>query len=199
MIQFLLEPSKPDLPTPAIFLDRDGVINYRRPGDYVLTWSQFTIMPGIVNALRDLSRLQLPMIIISNQAAVGKGLLAPETLRDITFRLHKELLRQSVSLGGCYYCPHKPADRCECRKPRPGLLYRAAADFNLDLRRSIFIGDSETDIQAARLAGCQPILFAQDPNRANANYSLDDVHHALTAEKLFGVSCRALADCGGIA
>src|SRR5580700_3614699 len=77
---------------PAIFIDRDGVINCRRPGDYVLDWSQFVFMPGIREALQQLSTLRLPLIIISNQAAVGKGLLDSAGVEEITARMNEELL-----------------------------------------------------------------------------------------------------------
>ncbi len=144
---------------PAIFIDRDGVINCRRPGDYVLNWSQFVFVPGIRSALRQLSSLGLPIIIASNQAAVGKGLLAADRLQEITAQLHQILHADGTILTAAYYCPHKPSDDCVCRKPKPELLYKAAHDFNLDLGRSIFIGDSDTDVQAAQAAGCKPILF----------------------------------------
>jgi len=147
---------------PAIFIDRDGVINCRRPGDYVLDWSQFVFMPGIREALKQLSSLGLPMIIISNQAAVGKGLLDPAGLEEITARMNEALLADGTSLAAAYYCPHRIEDHCPCRKPKPALLFGAAADFTIDLSRSIFIGDSDTDIQAARAAGCAAVLFGSD-------------------------------------
>ena len=143
---------------PAIFIDRDGVINCRRPGDYVLNWSQFVFVPGIREALKQLSSLGLPMIVISNQAAVGKGLLNPAGLEEITARMNEALLADSTSLAAAYYCPHRIEDDCPCRKPKPALLFSAAADFNIDLSRSIFVGDSETDVQAAHAARCQPIV-----------------------------------------
>jgi D-glycero-D-manno-heptose 1,7-bisphosphate phosphatase len=144
---------------PAIFIDRDGVINCRRPGDYVLDWSQFVFLPGIRAALRQVATLGLPMIVISNQAAVGKGLLGPVTLHDITAKMHQALLEDGTPLAAAYYCPHKATEHCLCRKPKPGLLQVAAEDFNIELTRSIFIGDSETDVQAAQAAGSRPILF----------------------------------------
>ena len=147
---------------PAIFIDRDGVINCRRPGDYVLDWSQFVFMPGIREALKQLSTFGLPMIIISNQAAVGKGLLDPAGLEAITARMNEALLADGTSLAAAYYCTHRIEDRCPCRKPKPALLLSAAADFNIDLSRSIFIGDSDTDVQAARAAGCASVLYGSD-------------------------------------
>jgi len=147
---------------PAVFIDRDGVINCRRPGDYVLDWSQFVFMPGIREALKQLASLGLPMIVISNQAAVGKGLLDPASLEDITARMNEALLADGTSLAAAYYCTHRIEDHCRCRKPKPALLFSAAADFNIDLSRSIFVGDSDTDAQAALAAGCASVLFGSD-------------------------------------
>jgi D-glycero-D-manno-heptose 1,7-bisphosphate phosphatase len=145
--------------SPAIFIDRDGVINHRRPGDYVLSWAQFTFTPGIRQALKELATLRLPIIVISNQSAVGRGLLDATTLESITCRLHKTLLGDGTSIDAVYYCTHKPEDNCICRKPRPALLHTAAADFRIDLANSVFIGDSDADVRAAELAGCKPLLF----------------------------------------
>jgi D-glycero-D-manno-heptose 1,7-bisphosphate phosphatase len=147
---------------PAIFIDRDGVINCRRPGDYVLDWSQFIFTSGIREALRQLSSLGLPMIIISNQAAVGKGLLNPAGLEEITNKLHQVLAGDGTILAAAYYCTHRPEENCACRKPKPALLFAAATDFNIDLNRSIFIGDSETDVQAAQAAGCTSVLLVPE-------------------------------------
>jgi len=147
---------------PAIFIDRDGVINYRRPGSYVLNWPQFTFIPGIREALNQIASLGLRMIIISNQAAVGKGLLDLAGLQKITARLYQTLAADGTFLAAAYYCTHRPDENCVCRKPKPALLQTAAADFDIDLSRSIFIGDSDTDVQAARAAGCASVLLNSD-------------------------------------
>jgi D-glycero-D-manno-heptose 1,7-bisphosphate phosphatase len=147
---------------PAVFIDRDGVINCRRPDDYVLNWSQFAFTPGIREALKKIASLGLPMIVISNQAAVGKGLLELAGLEEITAQMHRALAADGTFLAAAYYCTHRPDENCVCRKPKPALLHKAAEDFNIDLSRSIFIGDSDTDIQAARAAGSTPILFGSD-------------------------------------
>lgn len=177
----------------AIFLDRDGVINRRRVNDYVLEWSQFVFIPGIQEALKDLSTLQLPMILVSNQSAVGRGLLRPSVLGEITLRLHETLLRDRVRFAAYYYCTHRPEERCVCRKPRPGMLLRAAADFNVDLSRSIFIGDSETDVQAAYAAGCRPVLFhSRFGSSSDGLVCVRDLPVAHTAKHLFKSAIRCL-------
>jgi D-glycero-D-manno-heptose 1,7-bisphosphate phosphatase len=144
---------------PAIFLDRDGVINTRRPDDYVLDFSQFEFVPGIRKALKQLGALGSPLILISNQAAVGKGLLDVAGLEEITRRMQQSLLPDGITLAAAYFCTHRADEGCICRKPKPGLLRQAAEDFSIDLGRSVFIGDSQTDVLAAQAAGCTPILL----------------------------------------
>ncbi len=178
---------------PAIFIDRDGVINCRRPDDYVLDWSQFIFVPDMRAALKQLASLGLPMIVISNQAAVGKGLLDAARLEEITRQLQQALLSDGTPLAAAYYCIHRADENCPCRKPKPGLLDQAAADFHIDLAGSIFIGDSETDVQAARAAGCKPVLFGTGLKVASSALEWpQDVSQAVTAKELFDVAARRL-------
>jgi D-glycero-D-manno-heptose 1,7-bisphosphate phosphatase len=175
----------------AIFLDRDGVINCRKPEDYILEWSEFQFVPGIRKALRQLATLELPMILISNQAAVGKGLLDPTRLEEITTKMQQALLSDGTPLAAAYYCTHRREENCHCRKPKPGLLHEAAKDFGSDLCRSVFVGDSDTDLEAAEAAGCRPILFntSLDASSAVGRPNLATVH---TAGALFKVATRLL-------
>ncbi|MFZ1974671.1 MAG: HAD family hydrolase [Candidatus Acidiferrales bacterium] len=177
---------------PAVFIDRDGVINCRRPGGYVLDWSQFVFVPGIREALKQLSSLGLPMIVISNQAAVGKGLLGLDGLKEITARMNETLVADGTSLAAAYYCPHRIEDDCACRKPKPALLISAANDFNIDMSRSIFIGDSETDVEAARAAGCTPLLLGPGVHAGSVSKASNaDLLASATPRVLF----RAVAKC----
>jgi D-glycero-D-manno-heptose 1,7-bisphosphate phosphatase len=178
---------------PAIFIDRDGVINSRRPNDYVLDWSQFVFVPGIRAALKQLAALELPIMVISNQAAVGKGLLDQAGLKEITAQMHRQLLLDGVSLTAAYYCIHRSDENCLCRKPKPGLLREAAADFDIDLRQSVLIGDSDTDIQAALAAGCKPVQFGSrlKPSVDSKN-SVENLAHSPSAAELFDVVAKCL-------
>jgi D-glycero-D-manno-heptose 1,7-bisphosphate phosphatase len=177
---------------PAIFIDRDGVINCRRPGDYVLDWSQFIFMPGIRTALKQIASLGLPMIVISNQAAVGKGLLDLKGLQAITAQMHQALVADGTFLTAVYYCTHRPDENCICRKPKPELLRGAAEDFNIDLSRSIFIGDSETDVRAARAAGCAPVLFGPGlTNHSDSEEWTTGLPVAPAADDLFDVAAKS--------
>jgi D-glycero-D-manno-heptose 1,7-bisphosphate phosphatase len=197
MLQIVFAEKKLDVRGPAIFLDRDGVINCRRAGDYVLNWSQFLFVSGIQAALKQLSALHLPMIVISNQAAVGKGLLNPLALQEITAQMQQTLLADGVSLAAVFYCTHRADENCDCRKPRPAMLLSAANEFNIDLSRSIFIGDSASDIQAGLAAGCKPVLFGSTHFESSGNsLPLNCIPVARTAEELFPISVKCLKDCG---
>jgi len=188
LLRIVLSTEKRNIKGPAIFIDRDGVINCRRPSDYVLDWSQFVFMPGIRPALKRLSSLGLPMIVISNQAAVGKGLLTLAGLREITAQMHQALAADGTLLTAAYYCTHRPDDNCACRKPKPELLFKAADDFKVDLSRSVFVGDSETDIKAARAAGCASVLFGS--NTALQPTSSTELPTARSAADLFALVAR---------
>ena len=195
MLRILFSEPKSTAKGRAIFIDRDGVINRRRPGDYVLNWSQFVFMPGIREALKQLSSLGLPMIIISNQAAVGKGMLDLAGLEEITARMNEGLLADGTSLAAAYYCTHRIEDHCPCRKPKPAMLFSAAADFNIDLSRSIFIGDSETDVQAARACGCKPVLLDSDGDACpNSSQWKADLAIAPASHALFQAAANCLRD-----
>jgi histidinol-phosphate phosphatase family protein len=146
---------------PAIFLDRDGIINEKIEGGYVTEWSSFQMIPGIRETVRALSGLGLPIVIVSNQACVGKALLTGRHLAQITRRFVEELRRDGARIDAAYYCPHTVEADCRCRKPRPGLLQEAARDWGADLRRSVFVGDSATDLEAATAVGCKAILFSK--------------------------------------
>ena len=144
---------------PAIFLDRDGVINHRIVGGYVAEWPEFRFLAGIPQALGELSRLRLPIIVVSNQAGVGKRLVRRSALGQITERFVNLLGASGGRIDAVYYCPHTPADGCRCRKPLPGLLLRAARDWRLNLRASVMVGDGAHDMEAAQAAGCRGILL----------------------------------------
>jgi D-glycero-D-manno-heptose 1,7-bisphosphate phosphatase len=145
---------------PAIFLDRDGVINRQFIAGYVTRWSDFTFRPGIRKTIAALSTIGCPIIVISNQACIAKGLVEVSTLVDITNRFVAALKQSRGRIDAVYYCPHSPAERCCCRKPAAGLLKIAAHDWRIDLSRSVLIGDSLTDVEAARAVNCRALLLS---------------------------------------
>jgi D-glycero-D-manno-heptose 1,7-bisphosphate phosphatase len=143
----------------AVFLDRDGLINRKIDGGYVTRWDDFRFMPGLECALLSLSDSTHPIVIVSNQACVDKGLVDENTLTAITVRFVSELNIKGIRIDGTYYCPHIPSAQCGCRKPLPGMLFRAAKTWSIDLATSVLVGDSMEDVEAAVAAGCKPILF----------------------------------------
>lgn len=142
---------------PAIFLDRDGVINRNRT-DHVKSWAEFEFLPGVLDALRRLAQLEWPVVVISNQAIVGRGLVSRQTIDEIGEQMTSIVWSVGGRIDRVFYCPHRPEEHCECRKPRPGLLLSAAHEMGLDLTRSFFVGDAESDVRAAQVVGCRPVL-----------------------------------------
>jgi D-glycero-D-manno-heptose 1,7-bisphosphate phosphatase len=138
----------------VVFIDRDGTIN-RDSADYIKSWSEFEFLPGSIEAIKKLTLNGFTNIVITNQSAIPRKLMSSKELVHI----HEAMCREIESRGGritdIFYCPHLPADDCNCRKPRPGLLFRAQKKYNIDLSDTIMVGDSEKDIQCAFNAGCR--------------------------------------------
>ena len=143
---------------PAVFIDRDGVIN-ENPPNYVKSWQEFRFLPNALAALRLLASCPWPIVIISNQSPIGRGLITRLQLDEIHRRMLARIRRAGGRIDGIYICPHRPDEGCACRKPAPGLLYQAAAEMTLDLAASLMIGDSLSDVQTARAAGVVPVLL----------------------------------------
>jgi histidinol-phosphate phosphatase family protein len=141
---------------PTIILDRDGVLN-RRPNRarYVRTWGEFEWLPGAKETLRLLKENGYRVVVVSNQAGIGRGLMTEADLAEINRRMRDEAEQAGGRIDAVYYCPHDWESGCECRKPKPGMLFQAQKDLHLDLTRVFFIGDDERDGQAAEAAGCQ--------------------------------------------
>ena len=144
-----------------MFLDRDGVINRRIVDGYVTTWSEFEFLPGAMDGIVRLATRDGPIIVVSNQAVVGKGLVAVSDLAEITSRFVAAIQERGGRIDAVYYCPHTPGDGCECRKPKPGMLVQAASDWDVDLEASVMLGDSESDAAAGRAAGCAVVLASR--------------------------------------
>ncbi len=144
-------------PSPAVFLDRDGVINVNRP-DHVKSWAEFEFLPGALEALARLAALNRPVIVVTNQAIVNRGMVPQPVVDEINCRMAAEIVRAGGRIDAVVYCPHRPEEACRCRKPQPGLLLEAARRYRLDLRRSVLVGDALTDIAAGQAAGCRTIM-----------------------------------------
>jgi len=144
----------------AAFLDRDGVINRKAPeGKYVTRWEEMIFLPGVALAILTLRRAGFRIIVISNQRCVAKGLLTADDLDVLHRRMCETLAAEGAIIDAAYYCPHETHTQCTCRKPAPGLLLEAAANHQIDLKASWMIGDSGSDIEAGRGAGCKTALL----------------------------------------
>jgi len=144
---------------PVVFVDRDGVINALGPGDgYVTRWEQFEFLPGAVDALADLHRRGLRVVVVTNQSCIGRGLTTPEHVRTIHRIMADQVREAGGSIDAVYFCPHRPEDGCWCRKPNPGLFLAARDDMGIDLARSVVIGDHPSDIEAAARIGATGVL-----------------------------------------
>ncbi len=141
----------------AIFLDRDGVICENR-AEHVTNWEKFRFLPGVKSSLAALSRLGLPIIIVTNQAIINRKMATVAAVEDI----HRRMVNEIEAFGGridrVIYCPHRPDEKCGCRKPEPGMLVRAANEMGIDLTCSYMVGDAVTDLQAGLRVNCRVFL-----------------------------------------
>jgi D-glycero-D-manno-heptose 1,7-bisphosphate phosphatase len=155
----------------AVFLDRDGVINAMvYNAEFGLVDSpanpgEFSLLPGVPEAIRLINHLGFLAVVISNQPGIAKGKFSPALLDAMTHQMHSGLAEQGARLDAVYYCFHHPEGVieqfrkvCDCRKPRPGMLLRASQELDIALDQSYFIGDGITDLQAGKAAGTTNIL-----------------------------------------
>jgi len=145
---------------PAAFLDRDGTLI--RDTDYPRDPALVELLPGAADALRELRRRGYALVVVSNQSGIGRGLITPAEASAVHARFVELLSDNGITLDGVYYCPHTPDDGCDCRKPAPGLLQRAAVDLALVLSDSVIIGDKLSDVEAGVRAGCQVVRYNGD-------------------------------------
>jgi D-glycero-D-manno-heptose 1,7-bisphosphate phosphatase len=144
-------------PHRAIFIDRDGVI-CRNRDDYVKSWEEFVFLPGVLSGLARLARLDLDIVIITNQSIINRLMVPVEVVEDIHSRMVRAIEVAGGRIDRVMTCPHRPEDHCTCRKPQPGLLLAAAEEAGLDLSHSYMIGDAESDMLAGQAAGCRLYL-----------------------------------------
>ena len=187
---------------PAVFVDRDGTLN--REVHYLRRVADLRLLPGTAEAVRRLAAAGFAVVVVSNQSGVARGLIDAPTLTRIHETLARRLAGAGAPLAGIYVCPHHPdvgdpplRRRCGCRKPRPGMVERAARELGLDLARSYCVGDSASDLGLAAATGTRAVLVltghgrrtaaALDPHRtpahvavnfrAAAEWIIDDARH----------------------
>lgn len=156
---------------PAVFLDRDGTLNFEK--GWINSPGQIELLPGAGEAVRRINRSNHLAVLVTNQPVIARGECTEKDMESIHARLEMLLGEHDAYLDAIYYCPHHPESGwpgerpelkidCACRKPRPGLILQAAADLNINLARSVFIGDSWRDTEAAKNAGLKSILVAKN-------------------------------------
>lgn len=143
---------------PAVFFDRDGTINVEV--NYLHRIDDLVLVPGAAAAIRAVNRAGYQAILVTNQAGIARGYYDEAALRTLHAHLAEVLAAADARLDAIYFCPHHPdfGGACECRKPAPGMLLRAAAEHHLDLRRSWLVGDTLGDLGAGRAVGCRTVL-----------------------------------------
>lgn len=177
----------------AVFLDRDGTLN--RHVGFVTETAQLELLPDVAEAVRNINQSRYLVIVVTNQPVIARGEITIEELDNIHNRLETLLGQEGAYVDAIYYCPHHPHKgysgerpeykiECDCRKPKPGLLLRAAEDFHIDLSASWMVGDSESDIQAGKSAGCRTALL----------HGTEEFGQNLTCESLLDFVSRISAE-----
>ena len=160
---------------PAVFIDRDGTLT--EEVGYVNHPSRLRLLPRSAEAIRRLNRAGTAAVVVTNQAGIARGYFSEGVLDTVTAELHAQLVRAGARLDGVYVCPHHPTEGaapyrtlCDCRKPKPGLLLRAADELRLDLTRSVMVGDKASDLEVAPKVGARAVLVLTGYGRGEWEY-----------------------------
>ena len=140
-----------------VILDRDGVINHDSD-DYIKSVDEWIAIDGSIEAIVRLNQAGYNVAVATNQSGISRGYFTISTLNAMHQKMYELVQLAGGHIDGVFFCPHSPSDLCECRKPEPGLLYEIADRFTVSLDNVFFIGDSLSDIQAARNANAKPVL-----------------------------------------
>ena len=153
----------------TIFLDRDGVIN--KEVGYLNRIEDFIFIDGVFEACLSFKKLDYQIIIISNQSGIARGYFTLFEYEKLTKWMLTQFSKQNISILDVFFCPHGPKSKCSCRKPKPGMLVDAQNQYNIDLEKSWMIGDKETDIKAANLAGINNTILLRSGHLINESNS----------------------------
>jgi len=189
---------------PAVFLDRDGTINEQM--GYINHISRFHLLPRAAAAIRLLNEAAIPVVVVTNQSGLARGYFPKELLDEVHALMHRQLAEAGARVDGIYICPHYPEAKlaeyrvqCDCRKPRPGLFTRAAAELDLDLRRSYVVGDRWSDLKAAARCQATGILVLTGYGRGDQTYigPSQEIQPRLVAEDLWEAASWIINDLKG--
>ena len=181
----------------AVFLDRDGTINIYK--GFLRNIDDFELIPGIAEAIKAINAYGYLVIVVTNQPVIARGEVTWDELEEIHNKMETELGKAGAYLDGIYFCPHHPHKGyegeiselkidCDCRKPKPGMLLKAAEDFNIDLSQSFMVGDGENDVKAGIAAGCKSILV----NGVGSDYRAENFGQSDTVNSVFEFTTKYL-------
>ena len=165
-------------PSRALFLDRDGVLNRRLPGDYVKTWNEFDFLPGVLRALRLLRPHFDPILVVTNQQGIGKGKMTEADLKSVHRLMKKVIRKKGGHIDKIYHCPDLESGQPNCRKPNKEMGMMAKADFpEIHFEESVMVGDSDPDLLFGRRLDMTTILIGADQSGAKepADYAFRDL------------------------
>jgi D-glycero-D-manno-heptose 1,7-bisphosphate phosphatase len=158
----------------AVFMDRDGTVS--EEVGYMYHAGLYKPYPWAADAIRRINENGMKAVLITNQSGVGRGYFESKTVEEVHELLCAELARSNAKLDAIYYCPHNPDDCCECRKPQPGMLFRARRDLDIDLSQSYIIGDKHTDVETAYAVGAKSILVLTGYGRDQLHQHRNEEH-----------------------
>jgi D-glycero-D-manno-heptose 1,7-bisphosphate phosphatase len=174
----------------AVFLDRDGTINIEK--QYLYRYEDWEWIAGAIEAIKKFNDAGVLVIVITNQAGVARGIYNSEDVELLHERVSKELQTHGAHIDAYYYCPHHPEFGnkmvCSCRKPAPGLLFKAQKEWDIDLNRSAIFGDKASDVKAGQAAGVESFLVSTGYGQVQRNLVTSKMHYVdniLTASKIF--------------
>jgi D-glycero-D-manno-heptose 1,7-bisphosphate phosphatase len=170
----------------VVLLDRDGTIVVDR--GYLDNAAGLEFLPGAAEGLRLLYTQGYRLVVITNQSGIGRGLFPLERLNEMNARLTAMVSGTGARLDGIYFCPHTPQDKCDCRKPAPGLIAQAAAELKFDPKDAVVIGDKDSDIECGRRAGAGTVLISAAKSVSRTRIKADAV-----AGDLVGAACAVFA------
>ena len=166
----------------TIFLDRDGVIN--KEVGYLHKIEDFIFIEGVFEACLFFQKLDYQIIIVSNQSGIARGYFTSFDYKKLTKWMLYKFSKQNISILDTFFCPHGPKSKCSCRKPKPGMIIDAMNKYNIDLEKSWMIGDKETDIEAANLAGISNTILLRSGHLINesdskSKYIIDSIKDSI--------------------
>jgi len=170
----------------TIFLDRDGVVN--KEVRYLYRLSDFEFIDGIFDACLYFQKLEYKIVIITNQSGIARGYYNENDYRKLTEWMLGQFNDNGINILDTFYCPHDPASLCECRKPKPGMFIEAKDKYNISMKDSWMIGDSESDIKAANAAGISKTILVRsghrvDESNSNSTFTIDSIKQSKEAIK----------------